>query len=346
MLLTWMMLIFSYFYFIEYIYIYMFPSYLHIQKAKSATETIKNEETKAKKTAGEGIAALYRGVKTRENPTIYLKKLERALTLLTDIKEKFTSNEDIWKALSSHLYHHPSIEPDQIPMPPPVRKSKRESVFVPSDHPARIERKEGDEGYLVKMLRKKLRLQFKANLEEILNDIAKISSLNLNVAAGVFRRRSDRLGVEKERGSMVPIQEKQIMLQAKDIDERKQRLILTLSGNPRILGVDGTVRLSVMDQLEKMKYMYTYKDALKEPARFIDFLIDFLNNVIGNFKHRFMSNPEKREVNFKKVTQGEEKKEGGRRKTRKKKKRKKRKTRKGKRRKRKTRKRRTRKRYR
>ena len=311
----------------------MFPSYLHIQKAKSATETIKNEETKAKKTAGEGIAALYRGVKTRENPTIYLKKLERALTLLTDIKEKFTSNEDIWKALSSHLYHHPSIEPDQIPMPPPVRKSKRESVFVPSDHPARIERKEGeegDEGYLVKMLRKKLRLQFKANLEEILNDIAKISSLNLNVAAGVFRRRSDRLGVEKERGSMVPIQQKQIMLH----DEGKPRLILTLSSHPRILGVDGTVRLSVLDRLEKMKYMYTYEDALKEPARFIDFLIDFLNNEIRNFKHRFMSNPERRNASFKKVSQGEEKK-GGRRRTRKGKRR----TRKGKqRRKRKTRK--------
>ena len=43
-----------------------------------------------------------------------------------------------------------------------------------------------------------------------------------------------------------------------------------------------------------------------------------------------MSNPERRAVSFKKVTQGEEKKEGGRRRTRKKKKRKKRKTRKGK----------------
>ena len=277
----------------------MFPSYLHIQKAKSATETIKNEETKAKKTAGEGIAALYRGVKTRENPTIYLKKLERALTLLTDIKEKFTSNEDIWKALSSHLYHHPSIEPDQIPMPPPIRRSKRESIFT---HPQsdfvtkKLERKEGEtHGPLFKMLHEKLRGMYKANLEEILNDIAKISSLNLNVVAGVFRRRSDRLGVEKERG--------------------------------------------------RMKYMYTYEDALKEPARFIDFLIDFLNNEIRNFKHRFMSNPERRNASFKKVSQGEEKK-GGRRKTRKKKKRRKRKTRKGKRRKRKTRKRRTRKRYR
>ena len=323
----------------------MFPSYLHIQKAKSATETIKNEETKAKKTAGEGIAALYRGVKTRENPTIYLKKLERALTLLTDIKEKFTSNEDIWKALSSHLYHHPSIEPDQIPMPPPIRRSKRESIFT---HPQsdfvtkKLERKEGEtHGPLFKMLHEKLRGMYKANLEEILNDIAKISSLNLNVVAGVFRRRSDRLGVEKERGSMVPIQQKQIMLH----DEGKPRLILTLSSHPRILGVDGTVRLSVLDRLEKMKYMYTYEDALKEPARFIDFLIDFLNNEIRNFKHRFMSNPERRNASFKKVSQGEEKK-GGRRKTRKKKKRRKRKTRKGKRRKRKTRKRRTRKRYR
>ena len=299
----------------------MFPSYLHIQKAKSATETIKNEETKAKKTAGEGIAALYRGVKTRENPTIYLKKLERALTLLTDIKEKFTSNEDIWKALSSHLYHHPSIEPDQIPMPPPIRRSKRESIFT---HPQsdfvtkKLERKEGEpHGPLFKMLHEKLRGMYKANLEEILNDIAKISSLNLNVAAGVYKfpLRSDRLGIlmdlDPTRRSMVPIQEKQIMLQAEDIDERKQRLILTLSGNPRILGVDGTVRLSVMDQLEKMKYMYTYEDALKEPARFIDFLIDFLNNEIRNFKHRFMSNPEKREVNFKKVTKGEEKKGKG-----------------------------------
>jgi hypothetical protein len=174
------------------------------------------------------------------------------------------------------------------------------------------------------MLHEKLRGMYKANLEEILNDIAKISSLNLNVAAGVLGILMD---LDPTR-SMVPIQEKQIMLQAEDIDERKQRLILTLSGNPRILGVDGTVKISVLEQLEKMKYMYTYKDALKEPARFIEFLIDFLNNVIGNFKHRFMSNPEKREVNFKKVTQEEEKKEGGRRKTRKKKKRRKRKTRK------------------
>ena len=307
--------------------------------------------TKAR--VGRKIAASYRGAKTRQDPTIYLKKLERALTLLTDIKEKFTSNEDIWNTLTSHLHQHPSIEPDRIPMPPPIRRSKRESIFT---HPQsdfftkKLRREKGEtHGPLFKMLHEKLRGMYKANLEEILNDIAKISSLNLNVAAGVFRLRSDRLGVEKERGrSMVPIQEKQIMLQAEDIDERKQRLILTLSGNPRILGVDGTVKISVLEQLEKMKYMYTYKDALKEPARFIEFLIDFLNNVIGNFKHRFMSNPEKREVNFKKVTQEEEKKEGGRRKTWKKKKRRKRKTRKGKRRKRKTRKgkRRTRKRYR
>ena len=301
----------------------MFPSHLYIQKAKSTAEKIKNEETKAKKKAGEGIVALYRGAATRQNPTIYLKKLERTLTLLTDIKEKFISNADIDYAIrNSHPLHF--FEPDPFPMPPPARRSKRESVFVPPHHPARIERKEGDEGYLVKMLQKKLRLQFKANLEEILNDIAKISSLNLNVAAGVFRRRSDRLGVEKERGrSMVPIQEKQIMLH----DEGKPRLILTLSGHPRILGVDGTVRLSVLDRLEKMKYMYTSEDALKEPARFIDFLIDFLNNEIRNFKHRFMSNPERRKVSFKKVAQ-RGRRRGGRRRTRKKKKRKKRKTRK------------------
>lgn len=300
----------------------MFPSHLHIQKAKAKAETIKNKETKAKKKAGEGIASLYRGAVTRQDPTIYLKKLERALTLLTDIKEKFTSNEDIWKALTSHIYHNPYIQPDRMPMPPPPRRGKRESVFVPPDHPARIERKEGDEGYLVKMLQEKLRLQFKANLEEILNNITKISSLNLNVAAGVFRRRSDRLGVEKERGSMVPIQEKQIMLH----DEGKPRLILTLSGHPRILGVDGTVQASVLDRLEKMRYRYTHEDALKEPARFIDFLIDFLNNEIRNFKHRFKSNPERRNASFKKVSQGGRR--GGRRRTRKKKKRKKRKTRK------------------
>jgi len=330
----------------------MLPSHIQIQKAQIK----QNEEKMTKARVGRKIAASYRGAKTRQDPTIYLKKLERALTLLTDIKEKFTSNEDIWRALTSHLHQHPSIEPDRIPMPPPIRRSKRESIFT---HPQsdfvtkKLERKEGEpHGPLFKMLHEKLRGMYKANLEEILNDIAKISSLNLNVAAGVYKfpLRSDRLGIlmdlDPTRRSMVPIQEKQIMLQAEDIDERKQRLILTLSGNPRILGVDGTVQISVLDQLEKMKYMYTYKDALKEPARFIDFLIDFLNNVIGNFKHRFMSNPEKREVNFKKVTQGEEKKEGGRRKTRKKKKRKKKKTRKGKRRKRKTRKRRTRKRYR
>ena len=307
----------------------MVPAHLQTQKAQIK----QNEEKMTKARVGRKLAAFYRGAKTRQDPTIYLKKLERALTLLTDIKEKFTSNEDIWRALTSHLHQHPSIEPDRIPMPPPIRRSKRESIFT---HPQsdfvtkKLERKEGEpHGPLFKMLHEKLRGMYKANLEEILNDIAKISSLNLNVAAGVFRLRSDRLGVEKERGrSMVPIQEKQIMLQAEDIDERKQRLILTLSGNPRILGVDGTVQISVLDQLEKMKYMYTYKDALKEPARFIDFLIDFLNNMVGNFKHRFMSNPEKREVNFKKVTQGEEKKEGGRRKTRKKKKRRKRKTRK------------------
>ena len=307
----------------------MVPAHLQTQKAQIK----QNEEKMTKARVGRKLAAFYRGAKTRQDPTIYLKKLERALTLLTDIKEKFTSNEDIWRALTSHLHQHPSIEPDRIPMPPPIRRSKRESMFT---HPQsdfvtkKLERKEGEpHGPLFKMLHEKLRGMYKANLEEILNDIAKISSLNLNVAAGVFRLRSDRLGVEKERGrSMVPIQEKQIMLQAEDIDERKQRLILTLSGNPRILGVDGTVQISVLDQLEKMKYMYTYKDALKEPARFIDFLIDFLNNMVGNFKHRFMSNPEKREVNFKKVTQGEEKKEGGRRKTRKKKKRRKRKTRK------------------
>ena len=303
----------------------MFPAYQQIQKAQIK----QNEEKMTKARVGRKLAALYRGAATRQNPTIYLKKLERTLTLLTDIKEKFTSNEDIWRALTSHLHQHPSIEPDRIPMPPPIRRSKRESIFT---HPQsdfftkKLERKEGEpHGPLFKMLHEKLRGMYKANLEEILNDIAKISSLNLNVAAGVLGILMD---LDPTRRSMVPIQEKQIMLQAEDIDERKQRLILTLSGNPRILGVDGTVKISVLEQLEKMKYMYTYKDALKEPARFIEFLIDFLNNVIGNFKHRFMSNPEKREVNFKKVTQEEEKKEGGRRKTRKKKKRRKRKTRK------------------
>jgi hypothetical protein len=302
----------------------MFPAYNKIQKVQIK----QNEEKMTKARVGRKLAAFYRGAKTRQDPTIYLKKLERALTLLTDIKEKFTSNEDIWRALTSHLHQHPSIEPDRIPMPPPIRRSKRESIFT---HPQsdfftkKLERKEGEpHGPLFKMLHEKLRGMYKANLEEILNDIAKISSLNLNVAAGVLGILMD---LDPTR-SMVPIQEKQIMLQAEDIDERKQRLILTLSGNPRILGVDGTVKISVLEQLEKMKYMYTYKDALKEPARFIEFLIDFLNNVIGNFKHRFMSNPEKREVNFKKVTQEEEKKEGGRRKTRKKKKRRKRKTRK------------------
>jgi len=303
----------------------MFPAYNKIQKVQIK----QNEEKMTKARVGRKLAAFYRGAKTRQDPTIYLKKLERALTLLTDIKEKFTSNEDIWRALTSHLHQHPSIEPDRIPMPPPIRRSKRESIFT---HPQsdfftkKLERKEGEpHGPLFKMLHEKLRGMYKANLEEILNDIAKISSLNLNVAAGVLGILMD---LDPTRRSMVPIQEKQIMLQAEDIDERKQRLILTLSGNPRILGVDGTVKISVLEQLEKMKYMYTYKDALKEPARFIEFLIDFLNNVIGNFKHRFMSNPEKREVNFKKVTQEEEKKEGGRRKTRKKKKRRKRKTRK------------------
>jgi hypothetical protein len=301
----------------------MFPAYQQIQKAQIK----QNEEKMTKARVGRKLAALYRGAATRQNPTIYLKKLERTLTLLTDIKEKFISNADIDYAIrNSHPLHF--FEPDPFPMPPPARRSKRESVFVPPHHPARIERKEGDEGYLVKMLQKKLRLQFKANLEEILNDIAKISSLNLNVAAGVFRRRSDRLGVEKERGrSMVPIQEKQIMLH----DEGKPRLIFTLcttlSGHPRILDIDGTVRLSVLDRLEKMKYMYTSEDALKEPARFIDFLIDFLNNEIRNFKHRFMSNPERRKVSFKKVAQ-RGRRRGGRRRTRKKKKRKKRKTRK------------------
>ena len=122
----------------------------------------------------------------------------------------------------------------------------------------------------------------------------------------------------------------------------RRGLILTLSGNPLLLGVDGTVQISVQYVKDALDYKNTSEDALKEPARFIDFLINDLNNVIGNFKHRFMSNPERRAVSFKKVTQGEEKKEGGRRRTRKKKKRKKRKTRKGKRRKR--RKRRTRKR--
>lgn len=303
----------------------MFPAYNKIQKVQIK----QNEEKMTKARVGRKLAAFYRGAKTRQDPTIYLKKLERALTLLTDIKEKFTSNEDIWRALTSHLHQHPSIEPDRIPMPPPIRRSKRESIFT---HPQsdfvtkKLERKKGEpHGPLFKMLHEKLRGMYKANLEEILNDIAKISSLNLNVAAGVLGILMD---LDPTRRSMVPIQEKQIMLQAEDIDERKQRLILTLSGNPRILGVDGTVKISVLEQLEKMKYMYTYKDALKEPARFIEFLIDFLNNVIGNFKHRFMSNPEKREVNFKKVTQEEEKKEGGRRKTRKKKKRRKRKTRK------------------
>ena len=301
----------------------MFPAYQQIQKAQIK----QNEEKMTKARVGRKLAALYRGAATRQNPTIYLKKLERTLTLLTDIKEKFISNADIDYAIrNSHPLHF--FEPDPFPMPPPARRSKRESVFVPPHHPARIERKEGDEGYLVKMLQKKLRLQFKANLEEILNDITKISSLNLNVAAGVFRRRSDRLGVEKERGrSMVPIQEKQIMLH----DEGKPRLIFTLcttlSGHPRILDIDGTVRLSVLDRLEKMKYMYTSEDALKEPARFIDFLIDFLNNEIRNFKHRFMSNPERRKVSFKKVAQ-RGRRRGGRRRTRKKKKRKKRKTRK------------------
>ena len=301
----------------------MFPAYNKIQKVQIK----QNEEKMTKARVGRKLAALYRGAATRQNPTIYLKKLERTLTLLTDIKEKFISNADIDYAIrNSHPLHF--FEPDPFPMPPPARRSKRESVFVPPHHPARIERKEGDEGYLVKMLQKKLRLQFKANLEEILNDIAKISSLNLNVAAGVFRRRSDRLGVEKERGrSMVPIQEKQIMLH----DEGKPRLIFTLcttlSGHPRILDIDGTVRLSVLDRLEKMKYMYTSEDALKEPARFIDFLIDFLNNEIRNFKHRFMSNPERRKVSFKKVAQ-RGRRRGGRRRTRKKKKRKKRKTRK------------------
>ena len=303
----------------------MFPAYNKIQKVQIK----QNEEKMTKARVGRKLAAFYRGAKTRQDPTIYLKKLERALTLLTDIKEKFTSNEDIWRALTSHLHQHPSIEPDRIPMPPPIRRSKRESIFT---HPQsdfvtkKLERKKGEpHGPLFKMLHEKLRGMYKANLEEILNDIAKISSLNLNVAAGVLGILMD---LDPTRRSMVPIQEKQIMLQAEDIDERKQRLILTLSGNPRILGVDGTVKISVLEQLEKMKYMYTYKDALKEPARFIEFLIDFLNNVIGNFNHRFMSNPEKREVNFKKVTQEEEKKEGGRRKTRKKKKRRKRKTRK------------------
>ena len=281
----------------------MFPAYRNIQKAKAKAETIKNKETKAKKKAGEGIAALYRVAKTRQDPIIYLKKLERALTLLTDIKEKFTSNENIWKALTSHIYHNPAIKPDQIPTPL-SRKSKRESVFAPPPHPARNERKKEEDGYLVKMLQKKLRLQFKTNLEEILNDIAKISNLDLNVTAGVFSRRSDRLEVEEERGGMVPIQQKKIITVIDGVigGRKVARLILTLSGNPLILGVDGTVRLSVLDRLEKMTYMDTYEDALKEPARFIDFLIDFLNNEIFNFKHRFMQH---------------ETKVGGRRRTRK-----------------------------
>jgi len=70
----------------------MLPSHIQIQKAQIK----QNEEKMTKARVGRKIAASYRGAKTRQDPTIYLKKLERALTLLTDIKEKFTSNEDIW----------------------------------------------------------------------------------------------------------------------------------------------------------------------------------------------------------------------------------------------------------
>ena len=61
----------------------------------------------------------------------------------------------------------------------------------------------------------------------------------------------------------------------------RRGLILTLSGDPLLLGVDGTVQISVRDVKDMMDYKYTSEDALKEPARFIDFLINDLNNVIG-----------------------------------------------------------------
>ena len=320
----------------------MLPSHIHIQKAQGKQL---DREIEAKKKAGEGIAALYRGAATRQDPTIYLKKLERALTLLMDIKEKFISNANIHTVIrntSQHLYNDDAFGPVVIPFLPPPQ------------HPATIKRKTGDKGYLKKMLQEKVKLQFKTNLEEILNDIAKISSLNLNITdRGGFGPTS----VTMTTPQMVPIQEKKIMLGSGSYlpglvqVPGGRGLILTLSGNPLLLGVDGTVQISVQYVKDALDYKNTSEDALKEPARFIDFLINDLNNVIGNFKHRFMSNPERRKVSFKKVTQGEGKASRGGRKTRKKKKRRKRKTHKGKRRKRKTRKgkrrkRRTRKRYR
>ena len=181
----------------------MLPSHIYIQKAQG--EQL-DREIEAKKKSGEGIAALYRGAATRQSSmwkrqqrNIYLKKLERALTLLMDIKEKFISNANIHTVIRNTSQHLSNPWNAFGPVTTPF--------LPPPEHPATRKRKTGDEGYLKKMLQEKVKLQFKTNLEEILNDIAKISSLNLNITdRGGFGPTS----VTMTTPQMVPIQEKKL----------------------------------------------------------------------------------------------------------------------------------------